>query len=109
MSRNVPCLCGSGLRVKACHGAIAVMDGGPESDGQTPPPDTKALVRDGLAAQRQNDLERTETLYRASLRLARTLLSPRILASLLLGLLGLGATPVWLDETPRLSQPCLST
>jgi hypothetical protein len=54
MSRNDLCACGSGRRVKHCHGALAAGA-------------TSALHREALAAHRTGALRQAETLYRRAL------------------------------------------
>ena len=54
MSRNDLCACGSGKRVKHCHGAL-------------PSAAPSALHREALAAHRTGALRHAETLYRRAL------------------------------------------
>ncbi len=61
VGRNDPCPCGSGLRYKQCHGALAAGAAAPED------PAPEALARRGFDAHRRNDLDTAERLYREAL------------------------------------------
>ena len=63
MSRNDPCPCGSGKRVKHCHGALASGDRY-ASDASAAP---SALHLEALAVHRTGALRQAETLYRRAL------------------------------------------
>jgi Flp pilus assembly protein TadD len=64
VGRNDPCPCGSGLRYKQCHGALSAN---PSASDSTSP---NALVKRGIDAHRNNDLDTAERLYRAAIALA---------------------------------------
>ena len=65
--RNSPCPCGSGKRYKHCCGlagqAGSAQPGAPDSDGRR----LDELMQAALSAQRANDLEEAERLYRMAL------------------------------------------
>ena len=63
VGRNEPCPCGSGLRYKQCHGAIATSTA---SDSNSP----DALAKRGIDAHQKNDLVTAERHYRAAIAIA---------------------------------------
>jgi tetratricopeptide (TPR) repeat protein len=74
MSRNEPCPCGSGKRIKHCHGALApstAVPGAPVSQAIGSGTVTSAvpspLHLEALAAHRTGALRRAEKLYRRAL------------------------------------------
>lgn len=63
VGRNDPCPCGSGLRYKQCHGALAIP---PVSETTSP----NSLVKRGIDAHQNNDLVTAERHYRAALAIS---------------------------------------
>jgi Flp pilus assembly protein TadD/NAD(P)-dependent dehydrogenase (short-subunit alcohol dehydrogenase family) len=63
VGRNDPCPCGSGLRYKQCHGALAAAM--PAKAPEPLSPD--ALARRGLEAHKTGDLDAAEQNYRAAI------------------------------------------
>ena len=64
VGRNDPCPCGSGLRYKQCHGALVAN---PVPSDTTSP---NSLVKRGIDAHQNNDLDTAERHYRAAIALA---------------------------------------
>jgi Flp pilus assembly protein TadD len=63
VGRNDPCPCGSGLRYKQCHGALLANP----SLGAISP---NSLVKQGIDAHQNNDLDAAERHYRAAIAIA---------------------------------------
>jgi len=63
VGRNDPCPCGSGLRYKQCHGALAIH---PVSETTSP----NSLVERGIDAHQNNDLVTAERHYRAAIAIS---------------------------------------
>ncbi len=66
VKRNEPCPCGSGRKYKHCHGALGI-DREAAASPPAAPVDVDALVRNGMAAHRNGDLDAAERAYRAAL------------------------------------------